>query len=143
MLLQDEWEEKYKPTENPDNYWGIGYSPYEVYSPQLDFVQSQPHNLVWTEVEAENGSFIVAGLRLENPIQFYICEVPWQIEGEAVVISITTDCSICSGSGAGDSDDEACWNCNGGGYVSPTPQNREELIELVGDKQAASPVILE
>lgn len=138
MLLQSEWEATYKPTKNPNNEWGGEYSAFETYSPEVDLVWSKPDNLVWTEVDGDNGVYIVAGKALVNRIQYYICEVPWTDDSLTAVISIDTDCDDCDGSGnepEADEDGNAdCWVCGGRGYFTNYPETKEELTELLGEK---------
>jgi hypothetical protein len=141
MLLQSEWEATYKPTENPNNNWGGGYSAFETYSPEVDIVWAKPNNLIWTEIDGDEGTYIVAGKHLVNRIQYYICDVAWEDENLMAVISIDKECDECNGVGEepeknedGSYDD--CWVCGGRGFFTRYPETREELIELVGEERA-------
>jgi len=136
MLLQSEWEAKYKPTLNPNNIWGGDYSAFETYSPEVDLVWAKPNNLIWTEIDGDEGSYIVAGKHLVNRIQYYICDVAWEDESLMAVISVITDCDDCNGIGQEKDSDEDCWLCGGKGSFTTYPETREELIELIGEEKA-------
>ena len=141
MILQSEWEATYKPIKNPNNDWGGTYSAFETFSPEVDFVWSKPDNLVWTEIDGDDGSYIIAGKHYVNRLQYYVCEVPWTDDNLMAVISITQDCEDCGGTGEepeknDDGGYDDCWLCGGRGYFTNYPETREELIELVGEKRA-------
>lgn len=142
MLLQSEWEATYKPIKNENNEWGGTYSAFETYSPEVDFVWSQPDNLVWTEIDGDEGSYIIAGKHYVNRLQYYVCEVPWTNEDETVVISLEIQCDDCDGTGEQvftfTNDDkttseevEDCDNCGGRGFFTRYPDTQDELKELL------------
>ena len=130
MILQDEWEATYKPIKNDNNDWGGTYSAFETFSPEVDFVWSKPDNLVWTEIDGDEGSYIIAGKHLVNRLQYYVCEVPWTDENETVVISLEIECEDCNGTGV-EPDDDDCWLCGGRGYFTRYPDTQDELKELL------------
>ena len=147
MILQSEWEATYKPIHNPNNDWGGTYSAFETYSPEVDVVWAKPNNLIWTEIDGDEGSYIVAGKHLVNRIQYYICEVPWTDENLMAVISVEKMCEDCEGTGeqvftftnedqTKTEEVEECDTCGGRGFWQVYPETREELIELVGEEKA-------
>ena len=136
MLLLSEWEAKYKPTKNPNNDWAGEYSAFETFSPEVDFVWSKPNNLIWTEIDGDEGSYIIAGKHLVNRIQYYICDVPWEDENLMAVISLEEQCEDCEGTGEDGDTDEDCWLCGGRGFFTFYPSTREELIKILGEEKA-------
>lgn len=140
MILVDNWVDTYKPIKNENNDWGGDYSAFETYSPEVDFVWSKPDNLVWTEIDGDEGSYIVAGKHLVNRLQYYVCEIPWTDENLMVVISIEEQCNECDGTGEEPEVDENgnsdCWLCGGRGYFTRYPDTMEELEQLIGKERA-------
>lgn len=130
-LTIDEWAETYKPIKNPNNDWSddIMYSAFETYSPDLDEVLKHDDKFIWTEVDGDDGVYIVEGYSLVNRIQYYICEVPHTGKFQQVLVCLDQDC-----------EDEECPNlcstCGGAGYIAHYPDTREELVELLGDTRA-------
>lgn len=139
MILSDEWEAKYKPIKNPNNDWAGEYSAFETFSPEVDFVWSKPDNLVWTEIDGDEGNYIIAGKHLVNRIQYYVCDVPWTDENETVVISLEMPCEDCDGVGEEpekneDGEYEDCWLCGGRGFFTVYPETQEDLKEMMESK---------
>ena len=139
MILVDEWVDTYKPIKNENNDWGGTYSAFETYSPEVDFVWSKPDNLVWTEIDGDEGSYIIAGKHLVNRLQYFVCEVAWEDENLMAVISIEKECGECKGTGEqplGENEVEDCDVCGGRGYWQVYPDTMEELEELIGKERA-------
>lgn len=140
MILVDEWVDTYKPIKNENNDWGGDYSAFETYSPEVDFVWSKPNNLVWTEIDGDEGSYIIAGKHLVNRLQYYVCEIPWTDENLMVAISIEEQCNDCDGTGEEPEVDENgnsdCWLCGGRGFFTRYPDTMEELENLIGKEKA-------
>ena len=140
MILVDEWVDTYKPIKNENNDWGGDYSAFETYSPEVDFVWSKPDNLVWTEIDGDEGSYIIAGKHLVNRLQYFVCEIPWTDENLMVAISIEEQCNECDGTGEEPEVDENgnsdCWLCGGRGYFTRYPDTMEELEQLIGKERA-------
>lgn len=133
-LTIDEWAETYKPIKNPNNNWSseMTYSAFETYSPDLDKVLAQDNKFIWTEVDGDDGVYIVEGYSLVNRIQYYICEVPHEDKFQQVLVSLEQDCEECENPET----DNYCDECGGSGYISHYPDTREELVELLGDTRA-------
>ena len=147
MILVDEWVDTYKPIKNENNDWGGTYSAFETYSPEVDFVWSKPDNLVWTEIDGDEGSYIIAGKHLVNRLQYFVCEVPWEDENLMAVISVEKMCDSCEGIGEQTftftNEDkttteavEDCDVCGGRGYWQVYPDTMEELEQLIGKEKA-------
>ena len=77
FMTYDHWVDTFKPELNPNNDWGGDYSAYETYGLDVEYVWSKPDNLVWTEVDGEEGVYLIAGKHYVNRIQYYVATVPW------------------------------------------------------------------
>lgn len=134
-LTTDEWVETYKPIKNPNNDWGdeCQYSAFETYGSDVEYVQSRGNAYVWTEVDGDDGVYIVAGYAYVNRIQYYVCEVPFdETKFQEVLVCLDEDCESCENPEVeGD-----CPDCGSSGYISHYPDTREELVELLGDTRA-------
>lgn len=71
-----DWVEKYKPlpnhlTEASDN------EMFETYGEELEFVQSQPRNKIWTLLDSNDSdeTFISSGIHFVNRLGYYVTEV--------------------------------------------------------------------
>ncbi len=85
-MTDDQFFDHYKPVQNhlnPDA--PESGCMFETYGPELDFVQSQEANKIWTIVEGDNGNnFYMAGYHLVNRIGYFVTEVPWQTGDEEI-----------------------------------------------------------
>lgn len=120
-LKWDEWVQKYKPIKNhitkyPDP--NAEFEPFETYGEEWEFVKSQDPKYVWTEIDGDMSTLLVAGVSWVNRMVYYICEVPWEDENEQVLISVEVECECFDqdkydeGEDAGDPD---CPECEGYG----------------------------
>lgn len=82
FYTQDAWVETFKPIINPNNHWGEGatYSAFETYDEDFEKVKATDNKYVWTEVDGDCGTYIVAGQHWVNRIHYFITEVPWTDE---------------------------------------------------------------
>ena len=70
------WENRYKPITNPlqpDEETTL----FETYGADYDFVMNADPKKVWTWVDADYGTYIIAGWHYVNRIAYYITEEPW------------------------------------------------------------------
>ena len=89
-ITNQEWEETYLPMVNHLTNEGISY---ETYGDEEDYVRQQDERHVWTELDGDNGVYIVSGYHYVNRIQYYITTVPWTEDVEIVVCEyIDCDC---------------------------------------------------
>lgn len=131
-LTMDEWVDTYKPIKNPNNDWGGDYSSFETYSPDVTFVSAQPDNTIWTEIDGDEGVYIVSGYHLVNRIQYYITEKPW-VEDVVVTVSIDKQCDCQEGIDIDLDSPVYCNECESGeGYITIYPDTREQLEEIYG-----------
>jgi len=112
-ITESEWSDKYKPMTNHLTNDGISY---ETYGDELEYILLQDDRHVWTEMDGDDGVYIVNGYHLVNRISYYLTNVPWQ-DGEHIEICIckfvvcdcydpedeetepSTDCEQCWGEG--------------------------------------------
>ena len=78
-MNEDQFFEHFKPVQNhlvadaPH-----GGCMFETYGEEVEFVNAQPANNIWTIVEGDNDTmFYCKGARLVNRLGFLITEVPW------------------------------------------------------------------
>ena len=117
----NEWAEKYKPIKNHfrkhDEY------SFETYGEEVEYVKSMHPNFIWTWVDGEMCSLIVAGYSYVNRLSYYITENPWQDENDSVLLSVEKECE-CYDEEAMDNGerqeygDPACDKCEGYGLVT-------------------------
>lgn len=116
----DTWVEKYRPIPNP-----IASSPavddvlmYETYGEELELIKQTNPNNIWTMVDGDMSTIILAGWHFVNRIGYYITEVPWTDERETVLISVEVECE-CFDQDRYDEGEEAgdpeCNQCEGYG----------------------------
>jgi hypothetical protein len=106
---------------------------FETYAPDVDFVRNHDEKFVWTEVDGDEGVYIINGYHFVNRIQYYVCEVPNALpKYQEVVVELWKECE-CAEEGEGKPD---CEECESSGVISIYPHNREELIEIYGAEYA-------
>ena len=87
----DKWLADYKPVANHLNDssgWVINEKAilFETYGDELDFVRQQPDNNVWTWIDGDEGTVIVAGMAFVNRIGYFVTEVAWTDESAFVEV---------------------------------------------------------
>jgi len=82
IYTQDAWVREFQPMVNPNNNWGEGatYSSWETYGDDDEYVRQQDNNFIWTEVDGENGCYIISGYHWVNRIHYFITNKPWTDE---------------------------------------------------------------
>lgn len=74
----DSWVDTFKPIKNSlRKYDDIAF---ETYGEEVEFVQKADNKYIWTEVDGDSGTYIVAGYHFVNRIQYYITTNPWEDE---------------------------------------------------------------
>jgi hypothetical protein len=87
---------------------------FETYGDELDYVTQQDEHHIWTEMDGDNGVYLVNGFHYVNRIQYYITNKPWN-DGDDICITVceyvtcscynedteqgNPDCSECNGEG--------------------------------------------
>jgi hypothetical protein len=86
------WVDTFKPIKNHiTNNIDIHF---ETYGAEQELVRTTDPKFVWTEVDGDSGTYIVAGYSFVNRIQYYITENPWEDEYTEVPTWVyrTCDC---------------------------------------------------
>ena len=118
----DEWTEKFKPKSNHFNNNEHDYL-YETYGQDVEYVRNYDPNYVWTYVDGDMCSLIVAGYAYVNRIGYYITEVPWKNEADYVLLSVEKECECYDEEAMDNGDrqeygDPECDKCEGYGLVT-------------------------
>lgn len=138
-MTYDEWHDFYKPIKNEiTKYPSDTQLAFETFGEELDFVRSQPTENIWTEVDGDEGVYIINGYHLVNRIQYYVCEVPVSSEAyREVVLELSRECVCQDGIDIDLDSPTYCNECEGNeGYVTIYPDTRAELIEIYGEGYA-------
>ena len=81
FMTYDYWETNFKPIKNKiSKYADDDLIHFETYGEEFDFVKEQDPKTIWTEVDGDSGTYIVAGYHFVNRIHYYITENPWDDE---------------------------------------------------------------
>ena len=110
-MTYEEWEVKYKPI--PNHITGECCS-FETYGDELAFVCSQDPNTIWTEMDGDNGVYLVNGYHYVNRIQYYVTEVPWQPDDD-ICITICEFVTCSCYNEETEEGDPNCQQCYGDG----------------------------
>lgn len=70
------WVDTFKPIKN--NLRKHEDIAFETYGEEVEFVQKADNTHIWTEVDGDSGTYIVAGYHFVNRIQYYITTNPWE-----------------------------------------------------------------
>jgi hypothetical protein len=77
----DAWVDTFKPIKNKiSKYPDDSLIHFETYGEEVEFVQKADNKYIWTEVDGDAGTYIVAGYHWVNRIHYYITENPWDDE---------------------------------------------------------------
>lgn len=95
----DEWATKFKPIRNHLDKYASDKNPshmFETYGAEYEYVQSVDPKYVWTYVDGDMSSLLVAGIHFVNRIGYYVCEVPWDNDNDSCLLSVETECECYS-----------------------------------------------
>lgn len=123
-ITMTEWENKYTPILNPQHNDNNASIQFETYGDDLEFVTQQPNSCVWTELDGDDGVYIVTGYHLANRINYYVTELPWTDDEETYV----TVCKfvVCDCYDVDDEEtepDQDCELCDGEGTYTDWSMN--------------------
>lgn len=117
ILGYEAWADKYKPITN--KFRKYEENTFETYGEEVEFVQAQDPRYVWTWVDGDMSSLIVAGYAYVNRLSYYITEVPWEDDNDYVLLSVEKECECYSEDyESGDYGDPECDKCEGYGLVT-------------------------
>lgn len=81
FMTYDYWLDNFKPIKNNiSKYATDDLIAFETYGDEVKFVCDQDPKTIWTEVDGDYGTYIIAGYHYVNRIQYYITENPWEDE---------------------------------------------------------------
>jgi hypothetical protein len=131
IYTYDAWAEEFKPKPNhlrdqTDNL----ELPYETYGEEVEFVRLQDPRTIWTEVDGDSGTYIIAGMHWVNRIHYYITEKPWTDEWTEVPTWVYEICT-CTDENEDGEYDEACTKCDEGTIDVPC-ETVEDLKKIYG-----------
>ena len=92
-MSNEQWEKTYLPMVNNITNEGISY---ETYGDEVDYVSQQDERHVWTEMDGDNGVYIVNGMHYVNRIQYYITNKPWT-DDVTITVCEYIDCDCYDG----------------------------------------------
>jgi hypothetical protein len=112
-MTETVWQAIYQPMPNHLNEGELGY---ETYGEELEYVLLQDDHNIWTEVDGDDGVYIVNGYAMVNRIKYYITNTAWR-DGDNISVPICKfivcdcfdpndeetepdqDCELCLGDG--------------------------------------------
>lgn len=105
-MTESDWANKYGLL--PNHITNDG-NAFETYGEELEHILNQDDHNVWTELDGDEGVYIVNGYSRVNRIQYYITELPW-VDGEDTMITICkfVECECMDDEGEGKQDCETC-----------------------------------
>lgn len=122
------WADTFKPIKNHlTNNIDIHF---ETYDKEYEFVKSQDPKHIWTEVDGDEGTYIISGLHWVNRCHYYITENPWSDEYTEVPTWCYRLCDCAEETG---DYDENCEECDEGTIDIPI-DTVEDLKQIYGSE---------
>jgi hypothetical protein len=126
----DAWVNTFKPIKNTiTKYPNVIH--FETYGDEVEFVQKADNKYIWTEVDGEEGTYIISGYHWVNRIHYYITENPWDDEYTEVPTWGYRDCD-CRTEATDWEEDPNCTECGGEGIVDIPVDTVDDLIAIYG-----------
>ena len=125
----DAWVDTFKPIKN--SLVKYDQLHFETYGEEYEFVKAQEPNTIWTEVDGEGGTYIVAGWHFVNRIHYYITENPWDDEYTEVPTWVYRRCDCTEEEGFEDGNPD-CTECEYGDIDIPI-DTIEDLKAIYGE----------
>ena len=136
FMTYDYWVDNFKPKMNHlrEQDRNILELPYETYGEENEYVKQRDNKFIWTEVDGDSGTYIIAGYHWVNRIHYYITENPWEDEYTEVPSWCERQCDCL------DSDDfdwenpVYCDECEEReGYITIPCETVEDLKQIYGE----------
>jgi hypothetical protein len=131
------WVDTFKPVANPlrnqKDFLEIGF---ETYGDEVEHVRLQDPNHVWTEVDGDDGTYIVSGYHYVNRIQYFVTENPWTDDMTEVPAWMQRLCDCQDNLEILDMEDSVyCSECAvDEGYIDIPCETVEDLRAIYGEK---------
>lgn len=84
------WVDTFEPKTN--SIRNNGDLAYETYGDEMEYIRNTDQKFIWTEVDGDGGTYILAGYHYVNRIQYYITEKPWEDEYTEVPTWVYRQC---------------------------------------------------
>ena len=123
------WFDTFKPIKNNITN-GADYH-FETYGEEYEFVKAQDPNTIWTEVDGEEGTYIVSGWHYVNRIHYYITKEKWDDEFTEVPTWVYRRCDCTEEEGFEDGNPD-CTECEFGDIDIPI-DTIEDLKVIYGE----------
>ena len=89
-ITVEEWDERYKPMINIlDRNASWNGVMFETYGEEFRTVLKYPEERIWTYVDTDYGTALIAGMHICDRIGYFICENEW--EHENIQVDVITD----------------------------------------------------
>lgn len=105
--------------------------PYETYGEEAEYVKLQDEKHIWTEVDGDSGTYIIAGYHWVNRIQYYITNKPWTDDMTEVPTWCYRRCDCTEEEGFEDGNPD-CPECEYGDINIPC-ETAEDLKKIYGE----------
>jgi hypothetical protein len=135
-MTYDYWVDNFKPM--PNHLVDDGDTlHYETYGEEVEYVKLQDNKHIWTEVDGDSGTYIVAGWHFVNRINYYITNKPWDDEYTEIPTWAWRDCDCVERVQDGileysDGYDPNCEECEEG-LVNISCDTVEDLKAIYGE----------
>ena len=124
----DDWVEKFQPIKN--HLVKYDQLQFETYGEEQEYVFAQPDQNVWTEVDGDDGTYIIAGKHFVNRIQYYVTTNPYTDEFTEVPTWCYRQCDCITEENDYEADPN-CEECDEGTIDIPC-ETVEDLVQLYG-----------
>ena len=111
FMTYSSWVDTFKPIKN--HLVKYDQLTFETYGEEVEFVQKADNKYIWTEVDGDSGTYIVAGYHWVNRIHYYITTNPWDDEMTEVPTWVYRQCDCAEQNEDGDYDPD-CPECDEG-----------------------------
>ena len=130
FMTYDYWVDNFKPIKNKiSKYTDDSLIHFETYGEEVEFVQKADNKYIWTEVDGDSGTYIIAGYHFVNRISYYITENPWTDEYTEIPTWCYRSCDCTEETGEYD---ENCEECEEGSIDIPS-DTVEDLKQIYGE----------
>ena len=129
FMTYDYWVDNFQPMTNHLVDDGDTLH-YETYGEEVEYVKLQDNKHIWTEVDGDSGTYIVAGWHFVNRINYYITNKPWDDEYTEIPTWCYRECD-----NAEDNDGECpreCEECNGESTINIACDTVDDLKWIYG-----------
>jgi hypothetical protein len=136
FMTYDYWVDNFQPMTNHLVDDGDTLH-YETYGEEVEYVKLQDNKHIWTEVDGDSGTYIVAGWHFVNRINYYITNKPWDDEYTEIPTWAWRDCDCVERVQDGileysDGYDPNCEECEEG-LVNISCDTVEDLKTIYGE----------